>query len=233
MSSSRRILESMLSPDSNAIRNNPHDNRTNATRANLSRQIELRNTPTNTSLPHTMTVASPNGTVYQFSSERGGHLDAIIERNLLSALGLDTADNSRCNESGELVYLNPDCYPYFKYHVGNRDNNDNRLSLSTTLAIFTCDMDASPITPEQKIAIDDYCRYNDNTNPITKYLPIVLAPLLFIFAVMVCHRIYSQRKENVVEACVPPTSAAYPSSLSQALLNHDDQGEESQSAYRA
>jgi hypothetical protein len=211
----------MLSNESNSTRNDPHSNSSNPVRARLANQLNNITTRTNTTLPHTMTVASPNGTVYQFASEKGGHLDAMSDRNLLGQLDFTPVDNSMCDEPNELVYLNSDCYPYFKYRVGDKSNNDKRMALSTSLAMFACTSESNPITSEQQIAIDDYCRYNDNINPMTKYLPYALGPLLFIFAAMVCHRLYTQRKESNENEI----ASAYNNSLGTSLLRGEQKEE--------
>jgi hypothetical protein len=223
-SSNRRILQSMLSNESNATRNDPHSNTSNPVRTRLASLLDNNTIPTNTPLPHRMTVAIPNGTVYQFASEKGGHLDAMSERNLLGQLGFTPVDSSLCEVPNELLYLNTDCYPYFKYHVGDRSNDDKRLALSTSLAMFACTSSTNPVTPEQQLAIDDYCKYNDNVNPMTKYLPYALGPLLFIFVAMLCHRLYTQRKE----ANEGQNVDVYNNSLSTSLLR----GEEEKRTYQ-
>lgn len=225
MSSNRTILESLLYAESNATTTNPHDNQTNPVRARLANRLELKRTPlANTTLPHTMTVASPNGTIFQLASEKGGHLDATSDRKLLDKLGLDPVDTTMCDEVGKLVYLNQDCHPYFKYHVGSRDNDDTRSTFSTTLAMFACNEDLL-ITPEQQIAMDDYCKYNDNQNPLTRYMPLAFIPLFLACCIMGYYgpwKDYQLKRQKSAEA-----KALNNSHLTQSLLsetNENDRG---------
>jgi hypothetical protein len=221
MSSNRTILESLLYAESNATTNDPHDNQTNPVRARLANRLELKRSPlANTSLPHTMTVASPNGTVFQLASERGTHLDATFDRNLLNQLGLDPVDSTMCIEAGDVVYLNNDCHPYFKYKVGSRDNDDTRSTFSTTLAMFACSENMM-ITPEQQIAMDSYCRYNDNINPLTKFLPFALIPLAFACLIMGYYgpwKDFKYARQKAAEA-----KALSNSHLTESLLGQTDQ----------
>ncbi len=228
MSSNRTIIESLLYSDTNATNSNPHANQTNPVRARLANRLEARRTsPTNTSLPHTMTLASPNGTVFQLASIRGEHLDATLDRKLIDKLGFTLIDNSLCNKAGESLYLNEDCHPYFRYRVGTRQNDDTRSTFYTTLALFACDED-SLITLEQQTALDDFCRYNDNPDPITKYWPYAVGIPIVLALLLICgQRQYFRYKESR-ERPVGVDTDGNPN-LTQSLLPQEEKRHETES----
>jgi hypothetical protein len=224
MSSNRRILESMLSSESNASRNDTHNNRSNPVRAKLARLIELRNAQQNDTLPFTLTAASSDNSIYEFASDAGRNLDVLKERGLLNNLGMQQVGSNLCNELGSELYSNSDCYPYVRY-IFEDDNDDAKQHFSTLLAMYACSPNATALTDSQRGAIDDYCKYNDRS-PINPWPIIASAFAAFLLGMGLIVFINRQRhnRDRAIAANYSATNAAIPQSdpLREGLLANNN-----------
>jgi hypothetical protein len=222
MSSNRRILESMLSNETNASRNDPH-NSTNA-RARLARLLEARiqanNADQNTSLAYVMTAVSSDSSVYQFASDQGENLDEIRYRGLLENLDMQRAPASLCREPGDELYYNPDCYPYFRSVFRTR-SDDAKQHFSTLLAIFACGANATALTQEQHDAIDEYCSYNES--PVRLWEILMPISVVLVFSLAFLYVMYRRQNNRALEANAAAAAPQDPS-LTHRLLDDSNAG---------
>jgi hypothetical protein len=219
----------MLSNETNATRNDPH-NSTNA-RVRLARLLEARiqanNAEQNNSFSYVMTTISSDSSVYQFASDAGENLDEVRQRGLLETLGMQRAPARLCVEPGAELYYNSDCYPYFR-SIFRTNNDDAKQHFATLLAIFACGSNATALTQEQQDVIGDYCKYNDHS-PVRLWEILTPVALVLVFsAILACIISRRQNMNRALEASAAAAAPAQDSSLTHRLLDDSNSAEQTE-----